>query len=77
MSVFLEINTVPAPGDNVSSVENEVYRSKTRTEPNRGTGVTVVACFRLCISYLKNRDLTWFPSYLMEYKSFKPDFLQS
>lgn len=28
MSVFLEINTIPAPGDNVSSVENEEYRSK-------------------------------------------------
>lgn len=48
MSVFLEINVtalrypIPATGDNVSSVENEAYRSK--RIPNQtvhATGVTV------------------------------------
>lgn len=81
MSVFLEINVtalryrIPAPGDNVSSVENEAYRSKgVPNQTAHATGVTVVACFRVCISFLKNRDLTWFPSYLLENYSFKPDF---
>lgn len=84
MSVFLEINVtalrypIPAMGDNASSVENEAYHSE--RIPNQtvhATGVTVAACFRVCISFLKTRDLTWFPSYLMENYSFKPDFSQS